>query len=53
MPFCPANVGVGGGDGGAAASDGGVAACTRVPLIGSLSKVYTYFTLKKPDPRVK
>jgi len=53
MPFCPGNVGAPVGDGGAATSDAGVAACTRVPLIGSLSKVYAYFTLKKPDPRLK
>jgi len=42
MPFCP---GIG--------ADGGVAACTVLPLVGSTSKAYAYFTLKKPDPRVK
>ncbi|HXU01718.1 MAG TPA: hypothetical protein VN903_12040 [Polyangia bacterium] len=43
MPFCPTNGG----------ADAGVAVCTSVPLVGSLSKVFTYFTLKKPDPRVR
>jgi hypothetical protein len=38
MTFCPAT------------SDGGVAACKRLPIIGSLSTVYAYFTLNKPDP---
>ena len=51
MLFCPGNVG--GADGGTGTSDGGVAACKRLPIIGSLSTVYAYFTLNKPDPRVK
>jgi hypothetical protein len=42
VPFCP-----GGG------ADGGAATCTKLPLVGSRSRVYTYFTLRKPDPRVK
>src|SRR6185295_14470303 len=54
MTFCPANVGGPAGDGGVTpSSDAGVAPCTRLPLVGSLSKVFAYFTLKKPDPRVK
>ena len=51
MLFCPGNVG--GADAGTGTGDGGVAACKRLPIIGSLSTVYTYFTLNKPDPRVK
>jgi hypothetical protein len=53
MPFCPGNVGTGADGGASGTSDAGVAACTTLPLVGALSKVYTYFTLKKPDPRVK
>jgi len=57
MTFCPGNVVPGAADGGAAdagtTADGGVAACTHLPLVGSLSKVFAYYTLKKPDPRVK
>jgi hypothetical protein len=58
MTFCPGNVAATAGDGGAAdagsaASDGGVAPCTTLPLVGTLSKTYAYFTLKKPDPRGK
>jgi hypothetical protein len=34
-------------------ADGGAATCTKLPLVGSRSRVYTYFTLKKPDPRVR
>lgn len=49
MLFCPGNIG--GADAGT--SDGGVAACKRLPIIGSLSTAYAYFTLNKPDPRVK
>jgi hypothetical protein len=41
MKFCPGT------------ADAGVASCTKLPIIGSQSKVYTYFTLRKPDPRVK
>jgi hypothetical protein len=41
MQFCPGS------------GDGGVGACKRLPIIGSLSTVYAYFTLNKPDPRVK
>jgi hypothetical protein len=47
MTFCPANV---------ASPDagvGGVAPCGPLPVIGSVSKVFTYFTLRQPDPRVK
>jgi hypothetical protein len=51
MTFCPGNVG--GADAGTGTGDGGVAACKRLPIIGSLSTVYTYFTLNKPDPRLK
>ena len=51
MTFCPGNVG--GADAGTGTGDGGVAACKRLPIIGSLSKVFAYFTLNKPDPRVK
>ncbi|HMF40327.1 MAG TPA: hypothetical protein VKQ32_06525 [Polyangia bacterium] len=43
MTFCP----------GAAGADAGAATCAELPLVGSLSRVYAYFTLKKPDPRVK
>ncbi len=54
MTFCPGNGAASSPDGGAApAADGGVAACATLPLVGSLSKVFAYFTLKKPDPRVK
>jgi hypothetical protein len=42
LSFCPGS-----------AADGGAASCTRLPVVGSLSTVYAYFTLKKPDPRVK
>jgi hypothetical protein len=42
-----------GADGGVADAGSGAAACTQLPLVGSTSKVYAYFTLKKPDPRVK
>jgi hypothetical protein len=49
MAFCPANMASAMMDGGA----GGAGACTTLPLVGTLSKVYTYFTLKKPDPRVR
>jgi hypothetical protein len=52
MTFCPANVVASSADGGASA-DGGVAACTPLPVIGATERVYTYFGLKKPDPRVK
>jgi hypothetical protein len=48
MSFCPGAVPSASPDGGV-----GAAACTTLPLVGSLSKVFTYFTLKKPDPRVK
>ena len=34
-------------------TDGGVAACEPLPIIGSLSRVFAYFTLNPPDPRVK
>lgn len=51
MTFCPGAVSS--PDGGAPAADGGVAACTTLPLVGSRSRVFAYFTLKKPDPRVK
>ena len=55
MTFCPANVGASSADGGASdgGAGGGVAACAPLPVIGATSKVYTYFGLKKPDPRVK
>ena len=50
LPFCPGS----GVDAGSSGTSGaGVAPCTTLPLVGSLSKAYTYFTLKKPDPRVK
>jgi len=41
VPFCP---------GGA---DGGATACTKLLHVGSRSKVYAYYTLRTPDPRVK
>jgi hypothetical protein len=44
MSFCPGA----GADAGA-----GSASCTRLPIVGALSTVYAYFTLRKPDPRVK
>jgi hypothetical protein len=50
MTFCPANV-LSPADGGAAGA--GVAPCAPLPIIGSLSKVFAYFTLNPPDPRVK
>jgi hypothetical protein len=53
MTFCPANVASSSADGGAGGADGGVAACTPLPVVGATEKVYTYFGLKKPDPRVK
>ena len=58
MTFCPGNFATSGADGGAAdagggGSDAGAAACVGLPLVGSLSRVYAYFTLKKPDPRAK
>jgi hypothetical protein len=57
MTFCPGIVPSASPDGGvdaaAPAGDGGAAACTTLPLVGSLSKVFAYFTLKTPDPRVK
>lgn len=51
MLFCSGNGG--GADGGTGTSDGGVAACPRLPIIGSLSTVYAYFTLNKPDLGVR
>ena len=36
-----------------AGADGGAGFCTKVPLVGSRSKVFAYFTLGKIDPRVK
>ena len=58
MTFCPANVVAssspdGGAADGGSGADGGVAACGPLPVIGATSRVYTYFALKKPDPRVK
>jgi hypothetical protein len=54
MMFCPGNVLSPAADGGAGTgADGGIAPCAPLPMIGSLSKVYAYFTLKKPDPRVR
>jgi FG-GAP repeat len=41
VTFCPGNV------------DGGVAPCTKLLHVGSRSKVYVYYTLRTPDPRVK
>jgi len=51
--FCPGSVAQPGGDGGVA--DGGASggACTRLPIIGSTSNVYAYFTLGQTDPRAK
>ena len=43
MTFCP--------EGGGA--DAGAGSCTKLPLVGSRSKVFAYFTLGKTDPRVK
>jgi len=51
VQFCSGNAGT--ADGGATGADGGAAACARLPIIGSTSKVYTYFTLGKTDPRAK
>jgi hypothetical protein len=58
MTFCPANVlspAVDGGvaDAGASTTDGGVAPCRPLPIIGSLSRVFAYFTVNPPDPRLK
>ncbi len=56
MTFCPANVvspAVDGGAAGAGTTDGGVASCRPLPIIGALSRVFAYFTLNPPDPRVK
>ena len=49
--FCPGAVSS--PDGGAARLMAAWLRARRLPLVGSLSKVFTYFTLKKPDPRVK
>jgi hypothetical protein len=43
LSFCPGA----GGDGGAASG------CTKLPMIGAGSKIFTYFTLGSTDPRVK
>jgi hypothetical protein len=53
LTICPANVLVPAGDGGAGATDGGVASCRPLPIIGALSRVFAYFALNPPDPRVK
>ena len=54
MTFCPGNVLSPEADGGVAdAGAGGIAACGPLPIIGSLSNVFAYFTLNPPDPRVK
>jgi hypothetical protein len=45
MLFCPGNVASPSADGGTPATDGGAAPCTHLPLVGSLSKVFTYFTI--------
>jgi hypothetical protein len=42
MSFCP--------QGGA---DAGAGSCPKLPLVGSRSKVFAYFTLGKSDPRAK
>jgi hypothetical protein len=52
MPFCAGNT-PSSADGGTTTTDAGLPLCTHLPLVGSLSKVYAYFTLKKPDPRAK
>ena len=52
MTFCPANVLSPAVDGGLADA-GATAACGPLPIIGSLSNVFAYFTLNPPDPRVK
>jgi hypothetical protein len=52
MLFCPGNVG-GGSDGGAPATDGGAAPCTHMPLVGSLSKVFAYYTINSRHADVR
>jgi hypothetical protein len=52
MTFCPGNVSSP-ADAGAADAGSGGAPCVALPIIGSLSTVYAYFTLNPPDPRVK
>jgi len=58
MTFCPANMLLPAADGGVAdagagSTDGGIAPCGPLPIIGSLSRVFAYFTLNPPDPRAK
>ncbi len=43
LSFCP----------GAGADGGAAAGCTKLPMIGAGSKIFTYFTLGSNDPRVK
>jgi hypothetical protein len=52
LTFCPGNVG-GAADGGTGTADAGVSPCRQLLLVGSTSRVYAYFTLVKPDPRLK
>jgi hypothetical protein len=44
MRFCPGNVGAG-ADAGAPTTDAGAAPCTDLPLVGSFSKVFAYYTI--------
>ena len=54
MQFCPGNVASPGADGGIATTDGGPVPCTHLPLVGSLTKVYVYYTInsRHMDARV-
>ncbi len=45
LRFCPS-----GASGGA---DAGAGTCSKLPLVGSFTTTFTYFTLGKSDPRVK
>jgi hypothetical protein len=50
ITFCPPNALSGADAGGSAA---GAEACRPLPIIGALSRVFVYFTLNPPDPRVQ
>lgn len=53
MMFCADNLLSPPADAGAGTADGGVAPCRPLPIIGALSRVFAYFTLNPPDPRVQ
>jgi hypothetical protein len=45
MQFCPGNSASPAADGGTPTTDAGTAPCTRLPLVGSLTQVFVYFTI--------